>query len=67
MNPRAAINDLLPFQGSPFNHLGTSACVPMPECKILFSFARSFSNVLCYFTQRSVFCQALYVNLRNYF
>ena len=27
MNPRAAINDLLPFQGSPFNHLGTSALV----------------------------------------
>ena len=24
LNPRAAINDLLPFQGSPFNHLGTS-------------------------------------------
>ena len=24
MNPRAAINDLLPFQGSPFNHLGIS-------------------------------------------
>ena len=24
MNPRAAINDLLPFQGSPFSHLGIS-------------------------------------------
>ena len=24
MNSRAAINDLLPFQGSPFSHLGTS-------------------------------------------
>ena len=24
LNPRAAINDLLPFQGSPFNRLGTS-------------------------------------------
>ena len=24
LNPRAAINDLLPFQGSPFNLLGTS-------------------------------------------
>ena len=24
LNPRIAINDLLPFQGSPFNHLGTS-------------------------------------------
>lgn len=27
MNPRTAINDLLPFQGSPFNHLGTSASI----------------------------------------
>ncbi len=27
MNPRAATNDLLPFQGSPFSHLGIS-----PEC-----------------------------------
>ena len=25
LNPRAATNDLLPFQGSPFNHVGTSA------------------------------------------
>ena len=25
MNPRTAINGLLPFQGSPFSHLGTSA------------------------------------------
>ena len=24
MNPRAAINDLHPFQGCPFDHLGTS-------------------------------------------
>ena len=24
LNPRAATNDLLPFQGSPFSHLGTS-------------------------------------------
>ena len=27
LNPRAATNDLLPFQGSPFNRLGTSALV----------------------------------------
>ena len=27
LNPRAATNDLLPFQGSPFSHLGTS-----PKC-----------------------------------
>ena len=28
MNPRAAINDLLPFQGSPFSRLGTSPQAP---------------------------------------
>ena len=28
MNPRAAINDLLTFQASPFSHLGTSPSVP---------------------------------------
>ena len=27
LNPRAAINDLHPFQGCPFDHLGTS-----PKC-----------------------------------
>ena len=26
LNPRTAINDLLPFQGSPFSRLGTSPC-----------------------------------------
>ncbi len=31
LNPRAAINDLHPFQGCPFSLLGTSAQVPMPE------------------------------------
>ena len=34
LNPRAAINDLLPFQGSPFNHLGTSAKSTVPESKL---------------------------------
>ena len=28
LNPRAAINDLLPFQGSPFSRLGTSPQAP---------------------------------------
>ena len=28
LNPRAAINDLLTFQASPFSHLGTSPSVP---------------------------------------
>jgi hypothetical protein len=31
LNPRAVISDLLPFQGSPFNHLGTSAQSTVPE------------------------------------
>ena len=33
LNPGAATNDLLPFQGSPFNHLGTSAKSTVPESK----------------------------------
>ena len=37
LNPRAAINDLLPFQGSPFGHLGISP--NMPESKIRYSIA----------------------------
>ncbi len=28
MNPRAAINDLLPFQGSPFSQLGYFSTLP---------------------------------------
>ena len=35
LNPRAATNDLLPFQGSPFSHLGIS-----PKC---LSFNRLYS------------------------
>ena len=31
LNPRAATNDLLPFQGSPFSRLGTSAWL-IPVC-----------------------------------
>ena len=33
LNPRAATNDLLPFQGSPFSHLGTS-----PKCLTNFAY-----------------------------
>lgn len=33
MNPRAATNGLLPFQGSPFSHLGTSAMSRFPLYK----------------------------------
>ena len=35
MNPRAATNDLLPFQGSPFSLLGIS---PQPDLNILYKF-----------------------------
>ena len=31
LNPRAATNDLLPFQGSPFSHLGTSPSVDIMD------------------------------------
>ena len=34
LNPRAAINDLLPFQGSPFSLLGTSPSSDLSEQKI---------------------------------
>ena len=37
LNSRAAINDLLPFQGSPFSHLGTS---PNTESFRIFSCIR---------------------------
>ena len=36
LNPRAATNDLLPFQGSPFSHLGISPkCLSMTVYKIV--------------------------------
>jgi hypothetical protein len=34
LNPRAATNDLLPFQGSPFNLLGTSAWLNLDSYSI---------------------------------
>ena len=62
MNPRAAINDLLPFQGSPFGQLGYFSKLPylfylvLAETTIsiisyLFSFVKRFliyfSNLFC--------------------
>ena len=35
LNPRAAINDLLPFQGSPFSLLGTSPDIPSKRPRIV--------------------------------
>ena len=43
LNPRAAINDLHPFQGCPFNHLGTSPNKLTPY--ILFYFTDSIITV----------------------
>ena len=47
LNPRAATNDLLPFQGSPFNHLGTSALVDshLAFCKIDIQFCTRNSSL----------------------
>ena len=45
MNPRAATNDLLPFQGSPFGQLGYFSKLPYLHerrgCVMLFSFLHS--------------------------
>ena len=60
LNPRAATNDLLPFQGSPFNHLGTSASVPMPECEFLFSFLRvSFETCFAILSNKDGFVKRI--------
>ena len=44
MNPRAAINDLLPFQGSPFSHLGISPkCLSYNRLCNIFIFSHTLS------------------------
>ena len=43
LNPRAAINDLLPFQGSPFGLLGTSPSIAELKFFILFFYTLSSS------------------------
>ena len=45
MNPRAAINDLLPFQGSPFGQLGYFSKLP---------YLLSSSDIYLYRSQRQV-------------
>ena len=49
LNPRAAINDLLPFQGSPFSLLGIS---PQPEFTTFAHRKTTFTVVLKVATQR---------------
>ena len=51
MNPRAAINDLLPFQGSPFSLLGISPNVSTSDIivfNVVFCQGVFFSNLLIY-------------------
>ena len=57
MNPRAAINDLLPFQGSPFGQLGYFSKSPYA----ITSFFRSVSHyiALCFV------CQELFIFLNQ--
>ena len=52
MNPRAAINDLLPFQGSPFGQLGYFSKLP-------YAIASFFRSVL-YYIALFFFCQELF-------
>ena len=40
MNPRAAINDLLPFQGSPFGQLGYFSLVETFPCSLYYECRR---------------------------
>ena len=61
LNPRAAINDLLPFQGSPFGQLGYFSKLPytivfrfvLPEAFYIIScrflFVKNFFNFFCKF------------------
>ena len=55
MNPRAAINDLLPFQGSPFGQLGYFSKLPYAIALVYF-FTRSVLHYIALF----FFCQELF-------
>ena len=55
LNPRAAINDLLPFQGSPFGQLGYFSKLPYAIALVYF-FARS----VLYYIALFFFCQELF-------
>ena len=60
LNPRTVISGLLPFQGSLFNHLSTSACVPVPESTIHSVFCRSLSRQLIHNTFMAIKSQPLF-------
>ena len=55
MNPRAAINDLLPFQGSPFGQLGYFSKLPYT---IVFSLR--FTRSVLYYIVSFLVCQELF-------
>ena len=58
LNPRAAINDLLPFQGSPFGQLGYFSKLPYNTFHSRFYL--SAVRKLCYYIALFLFCQALF-------
>ena len=55
MNPRAAINDLLPFQGSPFGQLGYFSKLPYAIALVYF-----FTRSVLYYIALFFFCQELF-------
>ena len=55
LNPRAAINDLLPFQGSPFGQLGYFSKLPYAIALVYF-----FTRSVLYYIALFFFCQELF-------
>ena len=55
LNPRAAINDLLPFQGSPFGQLGYFSKLPYAIALVHF-----FTRSVLYYIALFFFCQELF-------
>ncbi len=62
MNPRAAINDLLPFQGSPFGQLGYFSKSPYAIALVHF-----FTRSVLYYIALFFFCQELFRLFSNSF
>ena len=62
MNPRAAINDLLPFQGSPFGQLGYFSKLPYAIALVYF-----FTRSVLYYIALFFFCQELFRLFQNLF
>ena len=62
MNPRAAINDLLPFQGSPFGQLGYFSKLPYAIALVYF-----FTRSVLYYIALFFFCQELFRLFSNSF